>query len=308
MSSWLALLVMQCIMVEQESNDVTSSDCLQNNHLSMRLETSFDHDALHCREGILEFEKKKKKKESAMFELHPCKLNHYFEDFSLKTILSIHKMPNRKSILSLKTICSKMIATKYYDNLKLKLIGRSLNLIEEIYKIRTHDNLHVHNEIFINCHMKSLKKLNLFHLPMNQLVIKIGEICKNLIDLDFHKCPQMPTEFVLPLMQHIPQIERLNFTACKWCTDQILSEIGKYCSELRIVNFFTCRNITGNGIKLLCGIKPKKIEYLNTMGTRVTAYGDLHALNNLPLLKSLESNCWNKLFKILMILFQHYAT
>lgn len=83
---------------------------------------------------------------------------------------------------------------------------------------------------------------------------------------------------------------------CRGCTDAVLQNIARYCSNLKELNLESCRGITDNGIAAL--LKPHdnseqamvatRLAYLNVSSTLVTMKSLVALLNGLPMLLSLS--------------------
>uniref|UniRef100_T1IR92 Uncharacterized protein n=1 Tax=Strigamia maritima TaxID=126957 RepID=T1IR92_STRMM len=131
-------------------------------------------------------------------------------------------MPCLKSPSSLVELCTNMMIDRITNCEQAEHQLRNLpgTLIQQLYQrlcqhVRA-NKLRMCSNIFIRRDTKLLEHLHFFDLPMEPLLDKIGQVCKNLTDLNLSvRLPRetipIPTDPIIKLLLHLPQIQILNF-------------------------------------------------------------------------------------------------
>uniref|UniRef100_T1J2R9 Uncharacterized protein n=1 Tax=Strigamia maritima TaxID=126957 RepID=T1J2R9_STRMM len=96
-----------------------------------------------------------------------------------------------------------------------------MNRYQRLHQLKL-TNQHFNSDIFIHPDTKILHHLHMFQESVELLFDKIGNFCKNLLQYDENI--NIPSQSIVKLMRHIPQIQRLDLQVI--CTEQILVEIG----------------------------------------------------------------------------------
>uniref|UniRef100_T1J0A9 F-box domain-containing protein n=1 Tax=Strigamia maritima TaxID=126957 RepID=T1J0A9_STRMM len=143
---------------------------------------------------------------------------------------------------------------------------------------------------------RQLEQLNTFDLPINELLAKIGQICKNLTNLVITGQKIKP-QHIIKMIPQLSQIQHLNFMNNNWCTDQVITTISTHCLQLQHLNISGCLKLTNNAVRSLSNMKI--LEYLNITNTHITPIKCLDILKHLSSLKTLEYHNWTELFELL---------
>uniref|UniRef100_T1IR93 F-box domain-containing protein n=1 Tax=Strigamia maritima TaxID=126957 RepID=T1IR93_STRMM len=216
-------------------------------------------------------------------------------------------MPYLKSPLSLDELSTNIVINLIMncEQVQRQLRNLPVTLIQHLYqRLCQLKRANLYSNIFIRRETKSIRDLNLFDLPMEPLLDKIGQVCKNLTDLSFnpYKLPRgvvldIPPASMIKLLDRVPQLRSLDLCHYKQCTNEVLAEIGRKCPQLRVLSIVFCVNVTDVGLRSLSYCK--KLESLNFAMTNVTAEGAFYIFKQLPSLKVFKTSLWDDVFQML---------
>uniref|UniRef100_T1JAF0 F-box/LRR-repeat protein 15-like leucin rich repeat domain-containing protein n=1 Tax=Strigamia maritima TaxID=126957 RepID=T1JAF0_STRMM len=214
---------------------------------------------------------------------------------------------------SLRKLCLFTI-TENIENLHRELVADKclpLPLIEELFQVAQQFDLIQPSmiDIFIRPDTQKLYNLQQFKRN-NEITDKISQVCKNLTHLSLRSCSDISHYSLVKFIPSIPHIITLNLSnTC--ASSSVLAAIPRHCSKLRHLDLSYCKRVNDNGISNLCSEPLKicknpnpqttrmKIITLNMQGTQVTPLGGICALKNLPELKTLRCNSFNRILDLL---------
>lgn len=93
----------------------------------------------------------------------------------------------------------------------------------------------------------------------NASLLKIGECCPNLYDIDLRYCNDITDFGVSKMAKGCQKIKSINLSFCTEITDLGVINVGILCNQLKSMNLYGCKKVTKNSINKLKLYKKKRI-------------------------------------------------